>query len=77
MIAMHTLLPPLDGLRAGVSCDLCGQIGHVAAACQWTEGLCAQHRYQAEKHAWAAANPAATPEQYERAAQDIARRLGI
>jgi hypothetical protein len=33
--------------------------------------------YAAAKRAWLAENPGATPEQIERAFQEIARRLGL
>jgi len=33
--------------------------------------------YEAAKRAWIAANPGATPEQYEAAMRAIAERLGI
>ncbi len=35
------------------------------------------HDYEAEKRAWVAANPGATPEQYDAAMRAIAERLGI
>ena len=33
--------------------------------------------YEAEKRAWIAANPGATPEQYEAAMRAIAARFGV
>ena len=33
--------------------------------------------YEAAKRAWIAANPNATPEQYDRAMRAIAKRLGV
>lgn len=34
-------------------------------------------QYEAEKRAWCARNPEATPEQYEAAMRSIAERLGV
>ena len=35
------------------------------------------HAYEAAKRQWIAANPAATPEQYEKAMRLIAKRFGV
>lgn len=35
------------------------------------------HAYEAAKRQWIAANPAATPEEYEKAMRKLARRYGI
>jgi len=41
------------------------------------EGAVNYLAYEAEKAAWIAANPDATPDQYEAAMREIAKRLGV
>ena len=52
------------------------QRGQAGSPCGWG-ALMSWQAYEAAKRAWVAANPGATPEQYDAAMRAIAERLGV
>ena len=64
----------IDAFRAHTVRDLSEGQRRVMAAIRVTCGL---DFTRAEKAAWVAANPGATPQQYEAALEAIAKRLGL
>ena len=65
----------LPRLRAGEPRDR--PCKHRAPKGDQQGGVMSWQAYEAAKRAWIAANPGATPEQYDAAMREIAERLGI